>query len=196
MTRAELMESLTQELREVLRGYTLPSRLHGVDGIAPSMQTVMQEVKVFAQYLPQPSGITFDDREYPNIREHDRIKKYDADDYESNFPCVIVKLGDMTDTEEQDRKHSSVKVSILAGVYDESPECQGYVDLLNLQEVIREHLMEHRVLGHKFLLRMPLVSKLDETETWPVYFGVMDMQYELGRPVRSSGYVYRYGQGV
>lgn len=189
MTRADLMEALTHELRELLRGYVLPSRLRGVDGVEPSMQVVMQEVKVYAQYLPQPSGITFSEKSTG-------LKNYTSDDYESSFPCVVVKLGDMTDTEEQDRKHSSVNVSILAGVYDENPECQGYVDILNLQEVIRKHLMEHRVLGHKFLLRMPLVSRLDETETWPVYFGVMEMQYELGRPVRSSGYVYRYGQGV
>ncbi len=107
---------------------------------------------------------------------------------------MIVKLAGMTDTEEQSQAHSSVKVEILLGVYDESPECQGYMDILNLQEVIRKWLMEERVLARKFLLRMPLLSALDESETWPVYFGTMSMTYELGRPVRSSGYVYRYGQ--
>ena len=192
MTRAELIDSLTSGLKKLLKGYTLPSRLQGTDGESSGIQNVMQEVKVFAQYLPQPEGITFDSREYPNIRKYDRLKNYDADDYESNFPCVIVKLGDMTDNEEQSRNHSSVKVSILAGVYDESPECQGYMDLLNLQEVIRKWLLEERVLSRKFLLRMPMVSKLDDSETWPVYFGTMELTYELGRPVRSSEYVYRY----
>ncbi len=196
MTRADLITELVDGLQKLLRGYTLPSRLHGVDGENPDIQTVMQEVKVFAQYLPQPSGITFDSREYPNARKYDRLKNYADNDYESNFPCVIVKLGELTDTEEQSVNHSSVKVDLLLGVYDESPECQGYIDLLNLQEIIRAWLMDRRVLAHKFLLRMPLVSRLDETETWPVYFGVMSMQYELGRPVRSSGYVYRYGQPV
>ncbi len=180
------MSALTGGLRELLRGYSLPSRFQGADGAEPSMQAVMQEVKVFAQYLPQPSGITFAEKAAG-------LKNYTSDDYESNFPCVIVKLADMTDTEEQSRKHSSVKVSILAGVYDESPECQGYIDLLNLQEHIRIWLMDQRVLAHKYLLKMPLVSKLDDTETWPVYFGIMDMEYELGRPVRSSEFVYRYG---
>lgn len=187
MTRADLMAELVEGLRKLLRGYSLPSRLQGVDGTEPSMQVVMQEVKVFAQYLPQPSGITFADKAAG-------LKNYAADDYESNFPCVIVKLGELTDTEEQSANHSSVKVSILAGVYDESPECQGYIDILNLQEMIRKWLMDRRVLAHKFLLRMPLSSRLDDSETWPVYFGTMELTYELGRPVRSSGYVYRYGQ--
>lgn len=193
MTRAELMSALTDGLKELLRGYALPSRLQGDSGIQP----VMQEVKVFAQYMPQPSGITFADRTIADPQDtskYGRLRSYVADDYESNFPCVIVKLGDMSDEEEQDRKHTSVKVNILLGVYDESPECQGYMDLLNLQELIRKWLMDQRVLAHRFLLRMPLVSALDESETWPVYFGTMSMQYELGRPVRSSGYVYRYGQ--
>ena len=173
------MTALTSGLKDLLKGYAFPSRVQG--------QEIMQEVKVFAQYLPQPSGITFADKAAG-------LKNYTADDYESNFPCVIVKLADMQDTEEQSREHSSVKVSILLGVYNESPECQGYIDLLNLQEHIRKWLMEERVLARKFLLRMPLVSALVDSETWPVYFGTMSMTYELGRPVRSSGYVYRYGQ--
>ena len=192
MTRAELIDSLTSGLKKLLKGYTLPSRLQGTDGESTGIQSVMQEVKIFAQYIPQPSGITFEQRTYPNKRPYDRLHDYQDDDYESNFPCVIVKLGDMTDNEEQSRNHSSVKVSILDGVYDESPECQGYMDLLNLQEVIRKWLLEERVLSRKFLLRMPLMSKLDDSDTWPVYFGVMELNYELGRPVRSSEYVYRY----
>ena len=185
MTRAELIDSLTSGLKKLLKGYTLPSRLQGTDGESSGIQSVMQEVKVFAQYLPQPEGITF-------AEKNTGLKNYADYDYESNFPCVIVKLGDMTDNEEQSRNHSSVKVSILAGVYDESPECQGYADLLNLQEVIRKWLLEERVLARKFLLRMPLMSTLDDSDTWPVYFGTMEMMYELGRPVRSSEYVYRY----
>ena len=192
MTRAELINSLVSGLKTLLKGYALPSRLQGTDGESTGIQSVMQEVKIFAQYIPQPSGITFEQRTYPNKRPFDRLHDYQDYDYESNFPCVIVKLGDMTDNEEQSRNHSSVKVSILAGVYDESPECQGYMDLLNLQEVIRKWLLEERVLARKFLLRMPLMSRLEDNDTWPVYFGVMELNYELGRPVRSSEYVYRY----
>ena len=192
MTRAELIDSLTSGLKKLLKGYTLPSRLQGKDDTSAGIQNIMQEVKIFAQYLPQPSGITFEQRTYPNKRPYDRLQDYQDDDYESNFPCVIVKLGDMTDNEEQSRNHSSVKVSILAGVYDESPESQGYMDLLNLQEVIRKWLLEERVLARKFLLRMPLMARLEDNDTWPVYFGVMELNYELGRPVRSSEYVYRY----
>ena len=194
MTRAELIDSLTSGLKKLLKGYVLPSRLQGKDGESTGIQSVMQEVKIVAQYIPQPSGITFEQRTYPNKRPYDRLHDYQDYDYESNFPCVIVKLGDMSDSEEQSAEHSAVKVSILAGVYDESPECQGYVDLLNLQEVIRKWLIEERVLARKFLLRMPLTCALDDSDTWPVYFGTMAMSYELGRPVRSSGYVYRYGQ--
>ncbi len=194
MTRADLMNALTSGLRELLKGYPMSSRFQIVDAGEQKLLETQKTVNVFAQYLPQSSGVTFEQREYPNSRKYDRLKNYDAEDYESNFPCVIVKLGDMTDTEEQSRNHSSVNVVILAGVYDESPDCQGYIDLLNLQEVIRKWLLEERVLGRKFLLKMPLVSKLDDSDTWPVYFGVMELTYQLGRPVRSSEYVYRYEQ--
>ena len=175
MNRASLIADLTARLSDLLKGYSLPGK-----------NNHLQEIKVFAQYVPQPAGITFENRDKTGL------KNYAANDYESNFPCVIVKLEDMTDMEERARTHSLCNVRILIGIYDEKPECQGYIDVLNLQEVLRLYLLENRILANRHLLMMPLRCKLDETDTWPVYWGEMELTYQVGRPVRSADYVYRY----
>ena len=175
MNRASLITDLTQRLTELMRGYSLP----GKTGL-------LQEVKVFAQYVPQPAGITFENRNSTGL------KNYAPADYESNFPCLIVKLEDMTDLEERARTHSLCNVRILIGIYDDKPECQGYVDVLNIQETLRLYLLENRLLANRHLLMMPLKSKLNEVDTWPVYWGEMELTYQVGRPVRSADFVYRY----
>ena len=171
MTRLDLLNELHRRLTDLFKDYSLPNKAG-----------VLQNVAVFKQYLPQPQGITFADR-------NTGIKSYSESDYESNFPCVIVKLDEMTDYEERSRNHSQVNVTLLAGVYDESPECQGYQDILNLQEVMRAYLLEHRVVGRKFVLNMPLKSRLLELDTWPVWFGEMTLTFTAGRPVMRNEWV-------
>ena len=175
MNRASLIQDLTCRLSNLMKGYSLP----GKSGF-------LQEVKVFAQYVPQPAGITFEGR------NNTGLKNYSANDYESNFPCLIVKLEDMTDLEERARTHSLCNVRILIGIYDDKPECQGYIDVLNIQETLRLYLLENRILANKHLLMMPLKCKLNEVDTWPVYWGEMELVYQVGRPCRSADYVYRY----
>lgn len=158
-----------------MQGYSLPGK-----------SGALQEVRVFAQYVPQPAGITFTDKEKRGL------KNYASSDYESNFPCIIVQFGEMTDLEERSRQHSTCSVRLLIGIYDDEPECQGYQDVLNIQETIRQYLLEHRILANRHLLMMPMKCRLLDAETWPVYFGEMELNYQVGRPIRSNDYVYAF----
>lgn len=175
INRLTLIQDLTSRLSGLLKGYSLP----GKSGL-------LQEVRVFAQYVPQPSGISF------STKDQRGLKNYSSSDYESNFPCVIVQLGEMNDVEERSKTHSTCDVRLLIGIYDDAPECQGYQDVLNIQELIRQYLLEHRILANRHLLMMPMKCRLLDSETWPVYFGEMNLLFQVGRPVRNSDYVYAY----
>ena len=169
------MQDLTSRLRELMRGHSLPGKSGN-----------LQEVRVFAQYVPQPAGISF------SSKDKSGLKNYAASDYESNFPCIIVQLGEMADVEECSKTHSTCAVTLLIGVYDDNPECQGYQDVLNIQELIRQYLLEHRILANRHLLMMPMKCRLLDADTFPIYFGEMNLLYQVGRPVRNSDYVYAY----
>ena len=173
MNRVDLLDTLVSVLREEFAGYYLPNKAGE-----------MQEVKIYAQYLPQPQSITFTERERKGLAG------YESADYESNFPCIIVKLDDMTDSEEGSVELSTVRVKVIAGVYDAEPESQGYRYILAMQDKIRLLLLDKRVIGGKFLLDMPMKSKLYDIETWPVWYGEQELTYHAGRPLQNWGYVH------
>ena len=171
MTRWHLMKALTDSLKELFAGYTLLNT-----------NKELQPLQVFAQYFPIPDGATFG---------KSGLKDYAESDYESVFPCILVRLGEMTDTEERALEHSSVKVTLLTGVVDREKYCEGWQDILNIQDKARQYLLEHRVLGKRHVLRMPITSRLIDCETWPVYFGEMSLLYEAGRPAMGADFVNR-----
>lgn len=173
MTRLDLLDALTDKLKVEFLGCMLPNK----EGVA-------QQINIYSQWLPQGKGVSFDKRETFGL------KSYEADDYTANFPCIIVRLDDMTDSEENKLTASTVTVKIMTGVYDAAPDVQGYRDILNVQERIRALLLEHRIISGQFIMRMPLRSRLLDVETWPIWWGEQEMIYTLGRPLQDWEYVH------
>ncbi len=171
MTQLGLIDALVAYLTELFKDYELKAK-----------SGLLQTVKVFAQYLPQPKEVevTVDDED-----EQVTPEGYSAEDIESLFPCVIVKFDEMTDKEEGPLDQSLIKINFLVGVYDEAADCQGYRDVLNIIETMRQELlsMPARVLAKKYRLALPMKSYLFEDSTFPVYFGVMESTWETGRPL-------------
>lgn len=165
MTELLLLDELVARMKKLFAGYTLLNK-----------SGILQEVRVFAQWVPQPAGITIND-------PRTGIKNYAASDYESNLPCVLVQLGESIDTEQGRIDAASCGVKFLTAIYDANPECQGYRDILNIQERIREDLLNERITARRFRMAMPLKSRLLDTDTWPVYFGEIEAIFEIGRPV-------------
>ncbi len=173
MTQINLIDALVAYLTELFKDYELTAK-----------SGLLQTVKVFAQYLPQPKPIEVagdDESETQTVTP----EGYGPEDIESNFPCVIVKFDEMTDKEEGPLDQSLIKINFLVGTYDESPDCQGYRDVLNIIETVRQELlaMPARVLVKKYRLALPMKSYLFEDPTFPVYFGVIESTWETGRPL-------------
>ncbi|MBQ6773813.1 MAG: hypothetical protein IJQ56_09780 [Synergistaceae bacterium] len=180
MTELNLLDALVDKLTELFRNYELTAK-----------SGLLQTVKVFAQYLPQPkpAEVTVDDEENTDSdtesTETITPEGYAPEDIESLFPCVIVKLDEATDKEEGALDQTRIKVNFLIGIYDESPDCQGYRDVLNIIETMRQELlsMPGRVLAQRYRLEMPLKSYLFDEQAFPVYFGVIESAWETGRPL-------------
>ena len=171
MTELFLLDALVARLTELFRDYELTAK-----------SGLLQTVKVFAQYLPQPSAVTVKPKD---DTESTTPQGYAPSDIESNFPCVIVKLDEATDREEGTLTQTRVNVRILVGTYDESADCQGYRDVLNIIEVIRQDLLTlpGRVLDKRYRLEMQLKHYLFDDQPWPIYFGQIETVWETGRPL-------------
>lgn len=176
MTAINLLDALVSRLTEIFANYELQAK-----------SGLLQTVKVFAQYLPQPSSpeVKDDDTENEDSESIIEPEGFSPEDIESLFPCVVVKIDEMTDKEEGTLDATRINARILVGIYDESPDCQGYRDVLNIIEVIRQDLLTTpaRVLAKRYRLEMPLKSYLFDEQAFPIYFGQIETVWETGRPM-------------
>ncbi len=180
MTELELLDALIERMFELFTGYELKAK-----------GNLMQEVKVIPQYLPQPTSASVkSDNEEDSEATETEPQGYTVADMESIFPCVIVKIGEVVDQEEGSLNQSRINVQFIVGVYDDSKNCQGYRDVYNIIDVIRQDLLTlpNRVLSNRFRLEMPLTSDLAREQEWPIFFGYIDTVWETGRPMMPKHY--------
>ena len=175
MIELNLLDSLVARFKELFADYELPAK-----------SGLLQNVKVFAQYLPHTEAEVNGDEDEEEIQP----QGYSASDEESKFPCVIVHFDESIDREENTLDANRINMRILVGTYDESADCQGYRDVLNIIERIRQDLltMPSRVLDSRYRLEMPLKSYLFDEQPWPVYFGQIETVWETGRPMMPINY--------
>ena len=138
-----------------------------------------KRVKVFAQYLPQAKSAV--------IKPKGEAKsEYQADfapaDYEDNFPCVIVKLGELTDGDEGKLDQAIADINLLVGIYDKSADNQGWRDVMNIIEKVRLYLWQQRYLAARFRLEPELHCYLFDDQPLPLYFGVIETRWDVPRP--------------
>ncbi|MDR1978560.1 MAG: hypothetical protein LBQ42_07485 [Synergistaceae bacterium] len=170
MIALNLQDALAARLREIFSDYALPAKSGAV-----------KNIKVFCQYLPQPKGPTIKPRGEPEDEEPEGA--YGPEDFEENFPCAVVKFDEATDKEENTSDATRIHIRVLVGVYDENPDCQGYRDVMNILETIRQELLTTRYLERKYKLEMPFKWYLFEEQPWPVFFGQIETVWETGRPL-------------
>lgn len=179
MIEINLLDSLVREITNLFKDYELKAK-----------SGLQQNVRVFAQHLPQPQefevNVNYDE---DGINDEDTTEPigYTEADIEAYFPCIIVAL-DGTETKEEGTTDAyKIKVKILVGIYDDAKDLQGYRDVLDILEKIRQYLlsMPNRILEGRYQLLMPLNTDLDSELTYPFYFGQLDTIFETARPLMS-----------
>lgn len=180
LTALDMIDAVNEDLRGLFEGYTLPNKAG-----------ILQEVKIFSQYMPPPSGIVVAGSK----------PEYSSSDYEMNFPCIVIKTGEMTDKEEGRLDMTRVSLKLLFGVYawsesedDEESrmfKVNAWRDVQSMMDKVRWHWLKDRIIARKFRIEMPFVMKHLDEDTYPLFFGEINTLIEIGRPVRDYDYVYR-----
>ena len=198
MTELGLIDALVAYLKSIFENYQLPAK-----------SGLLQNVRVFAQYMPQPEAVEVDtddddeeniesavdgeDNAFADDNEAEETAEesptqplgYSASDIESNFPCVIVKFEESTIREEKTIDAVRINVTMLVGTYDESPDCQGYRDVMNIMDKVKLGILTlpSRILAQRYRLEMPLKDSLPPEQPFPIYLGVIETVWETGRPL-------------
>lgn len=128
-----------------------------LDALAQELEPVAEEMgfKVFRQFIP------------PKKREDEPFQDY-----------VLVSLGDGS----QESEESTQQVVVTFGAEDcpcGASDYQGYRDVVNMMEKVKQHLLRHRTVSGKFELRLPVQWVFPEEENYPYYFGGLLMSFTI-----------------
>ena len=105
----------------------------------------------------------------------------DAGEGESFVYALVKKV-------EDEKELSMATVTIGCSVYDENT-VDGWRNLYNIAEHIRQELLKNRILNKKFMLKLPLNTDYEEDQPFPNWIGIITAKYSIGQPVE-EGIIY------
>lgn len=112
-----------------------------------------------------------------NIYEQNLPPKKDDKD-RSFFPFCQIKLGDGEDGDDS----STQDVILIFGTIDKSTSFDGYQDVMNCIQKVREHLLKKRTVANTFEVQLPIRWAAPENEaTYPFYYGAVLLTFSIPR---------------
>lgn len=120
-----------------------------------NVEDKLSEINVHSQYLPYKTNI----------------------DDEEHFPYIIVRMMNG----EEDEEEAECKIVFVIGVYDESEDNQGFKDVLNIIEKIRQHIFKKQIFANQFICKYPLKWGVNEEDVSPFYFGGIESSWSIAK---------------
>lgn len=93
-----------------------------------------------------------------------------------DYPYVIIRA--LSGADEEDS--SIVKINLIVGTFSESYE--GWMDVLNIVQRIRQRLLEKMVISNKFKIGFPLEWDLFEEQPLPEWNALIKTNWIINRP--------------
>ena len=122
-----------------------------------------------------PDGGTRAPKVYPQA-----LPLRESGDETDVFPYIIIRL-DSGEIPSQTEPHN-VTVLALVGVYDEEPQQQGHITVLEILEAIQERFQEEPTLAGRYKITGPFQWALQQEESYPYYFGAATMVFQAPPP--------------
>lgn len=108
------------------------------------------------------------------------LPKRESEDDDDPFPYIIVRLSEGQIASQTDAH--DVDTILLLGAYDDSPKNNGHRIILEMVEKIQQHYEENQILTGRFVLKDPVAWALQDEESWPYFFGAMNLTWQATAP--------------
>lgn len=86
---------------------------------------------------------------------------------------------DGEDNNETGEEDSICKIAFIVGLYDEDDNYQGYKDVMNIIEKVKQRLKTKRFYSNQFELKLPLKWVIHEEDIYPYYFGGIESSWKM-----------------
>lgn len=133
-----------------------------------------EKLSVFSQALPIPESADPPEGDLAPELIEEGLGLSDAGGAEP-FPYIIVRLetGAITQIDGE----QTIKTTLIFGAYDNSLENQGHKDVLHMIQKIYERFAKNAILAAKYECVMPINWALQDEESYPYYFGGMELNF-------------------
>lgn len=152
--------------RGILEGKIFMTPIILLDELTAALEKVLAGYKMIAELQP-PKPVTVY-KQYMPVDEFEN---------ETFYPAVTVQIRSVED----DGGETVATVLITIGVFG-GHKTDGWRDLLNIAEHIRQFLLENPIIAKKFPLKMPAAFELLAEQPEPFYFGNLAVRYVVGTP--------------
>ena len=107
------------------------------------------------------------------------LPKPDDDEEKSYFPYVVIRF---EGSQDKDYQTAVADILFIIGVFDDALNYQGYRDVMNIQESIRQMLLRNRIMAGQFILDWPLrvITNDDYSDTtYPYFYGAISTKWQI-----------------
>jgi len=112
------------------------------------------------------------------------LPKRESEDDDDPFSYIIVRLSEGQIASQVDAYE--VDTILLLGAYDDSTENNGHRIILEMIEKIQERYEGTPRLAGKYVLKDPVAWALQDEESWPYFFGAMNLTWQVTAPRRKG----------
>lgn len=116
------------------------------------------------------------------------IVQDDEEDEDSRFPYFIVRMTEGEGGQDQSAVRETATTHILLGVYENNPDNQGHRTILNMIQRFRERFEKNPLLKDKYRMRPEIKWALQDEDTYPYYFGGIEVTWEIKQYQKEDRY--------
>lgn len=171
MVAAFLQDDLAAELERILQDF----RLKDPRGNS-------SKINIFLQRLPMLEPLEQDDIPVEALENGLADQQTAMDPY----PYIIVRIDDGEIKDEDSAQ--TVNINLLIGTYEPDYDKQGHKDVLNIITKLYDRFARMPVLNGKYTIQYPVLWALQEEESYPFYFGGMNLTFEIAAVRREDEY--------
>ena len=171
MVATFLQSELADELKNILSDF----RLKNPQG-EPS------KINIFEQLLPMLELLEHEEIA-PELLENGLAEEQTAPD---PYPYIIVRTAD--GEIEDENSAQQVNLTLLIGIFDPDYNKQGHKDILNIISKVYERFAKCPILNGKYTIQYPILWTLQDEESYPFYFGGMNLTFEIAAIRREDPY--------
>ena len=94
------------------------------------------------------------------------------DDEKNDFPYVLIRYMNG----EEDEQDNEIQLKLIVGIH--SKDAKGWIDILHIIEVVKQHILKKRVFDY-CLLEYPLKASIPEEQPYPYFYGFLDLNFKI-----------------